>query len=373
MNELKTLPAVFAVGDCYQIMVMAKSEILFGVRVNGTDYFDHSNGIIRSSKVIHRVCVPMSQLDRAGEYTIFYRKIIERLPYYTTTEPPVEKTIKFYPVPTNRPINFYHLADTHGHFTKPAQSAKFFKDELDVLVLNGDIPDHSGSIENFDLIYRLCQDITKGEKPCIFSRGNHDTRGFYAEDIALYTPTDKGDSYFTFRLGNIWGIVLDCGEDKDDSCDAYGNTVCCHQFRLEQTRFIENVIKNANTEYLADGVQNRIVIVHHPFSYIPKPPFDIEKDIFKNWLALLEKIKPQVMISGHLHLTEFSEKGGHLDMLGQVCPVVVGARFEGPNGKRGELTDFIGSAITIDKESITVRFTNSEHKVLKTHTIKLND
>ena len=89
LPEFKTCPAVFAVGTDYQIMVPVKSDVLFWVTINGKDYFDHSNGIIRSSTRLHRVTVPSAELDRAGEYTVSYRKIIDRKPYFPETESPV--------------------------------------------------------------------------------------------------------------------------------------------------------------------------------------------------------------------------------------------------------------------------------------------
>ena len=90
-------------------------------------------------------------------------------------------------------------------------AAKAFGD-IDFLILNGDLPDHSGDIKNFTAIHRIVAEITDGEKPVVFSCGNNGMRGIYAENIEEHTPTDKGNSYYTFRLGSIWGMVLDCGE-----------------------------------------------------------------------------------------------------------------------------------------------------------------
>lgn len=361
LPEFKTCPAVFAVKNDYQIMVPVKSDLLFWVTVNGVNYYDHSNGIIRSSTRMHRVNVPMSELDSAGEYTVSYRKIIDRKPYFPETEDVKSAVYKFKPVSCEGAINIYHLSDTHGRFEKEAAAGEFFGDDIDLLILNGDVPDHSGKVENFDLIYRLCEHITAGSRPCIFSRGNHDTRGFYAENIADYTPTENGHSYFTFRLGKLWGIVMDCGEDKLDSHAEYGHTVCCHEFRLEETKYLENIIKHADEEYLADGVEYRIVIVHNPFSYTVEPPFDIEQDLFSKWLGLLgANVKPQAMISGHLHSVEVSMPGGRIDSKGQICPVIVGSR---QTKKEDGTPSFIGCAITLDGDNCDVKFTDSEHNV----------
>jgi len=76
--EFCTAPAVFAVNDEYQIMLPVKNELLMWVEVGGEKYFDEVNGIIRSSKNIHKFTVPMSELDKAGGYDVCYRKVIER-------------------------------------------------------------------------------------------------------------------------------------------------------------------------------------------------------------------------------------------------------------------------------------------------------
>lgn len=49
----------------------------------------------------------------------------------------------------------------------------------------------------------------------------------------------NGNTFYDFTLGDIAGIVLDCGEDKTDDHAEYGHTVACHGFRLRETRWLE--------------------------------------------------------------------------------------------------------------------------------------
>ncbi len=367
--EFCTTPAVFAVNNHYQIMVPVKSDLLFWVTVNNVDYYDHSNGIIRSSTRMHRVNIPMKELDLAGSYTVHYRKIIERKPYFPTSHDPVSATYPFYPIVPGKPIRIYHMSDTHGNFHVTSSTGSYFSDQIDLLILNGDIPDHSGDIQHFTLIYQLIEALTSGTRPTVFSRGNHDMRGFYAENLAEYTPTENGHSYYTFRLGPIWGMVMDCGEDKPDDYPSYGHTICCHQFRLEETAYLEDVIKHAGEEYLAEGISYRFIIVHNPFSYMDQPPFDIEGPLFKKWLNLLgEHIKPQLMIAGHLHQCNFSPIGSPMDSLGQACPVIVGSN---PILENNEMVEYIATALTIDGNQVDIAFTNSAREILKHQKIKL--
>ena len=359
--DIKSYPAVYAVSDEYQIISVFSCEALVWVELGGEKFFDDSNGIIRSARPVHKVSVPRDLLDSEKKYSVCYRKVIERKPYYTEAEEPIKIDFSFRPV-ENEKINIYHIADAHNKVASPIAAASFLGNELDLLVLNGDIPNHSGDIKNFDAIHEIAGEITKGELPVIFSRGNHDMRGIYAESIADYTPTDNGNSYFTFRLGDLWGLVLDCGEDKPDTSIEYGNTVCCEAFRRRETRFIEKVIKNAESEYLAYGVKKRIVICHDPFTYTPASPFDIEKELYTYWAKLIgENIKPNFMLCGHKHTTLVSYPGGELDNKGQPCPVVIGAN---PHKDVKDKDLFDGCAITYENDKVTVRFTNQDKEII---------
>lgn len=352
-------PVVYAVGDEYQIQVSVKQDTLMWCEVNGNEYFDDSCGILRSDTSTHRMTVPMGELDSAGCYTIRYRKMVERLPYFSRTDDVGEIAFPFRPVSDKKTIRLYHIADAHNRVAAPIAAAKFFPEGLDLLILNGDIPDHSGDIGNLAAIHIIAGEITRGEIPTVFSRGNHDMRGVCAEHFAEHTPTDRGNSYFTFRLGPLWGIVLDCGEDKPDTNPEYGNTIACHAFRRRETRFLRQVIANAASEYQAPGVRYRLVISHMPFSYVGKPPFDIEQDLYREWCRLLkEHVKPDLMISGHIHDLYVTRAGEALDHLGQPCPVVVGAR---PGQSEAE---YAGAAIALSRGNAEIWFTDQERKIL---------
>lgn len=351
---LKTAPAVFAVGNEYQIMVEVERESLMSVRVNDEIYYDESNGIMNSLSPIHRVSVPCEILNKAREYTVCIIPIIERKPYFTETEKQSEYTFKFNPVPENN-IRIYHLADAHNKISEPVNAAKCFG-KIDLLILNGDIINHSGEPERFSNIYEICAKITNGGIPVVFSRGNHDMRGNFAEKFADYTPSYNRKTYYTFKLGSIWGIVLDCGEDKIDSNAEYGFTVACHSFRKRQTEFIKKVIKNAENEYAQSDIKTKLVISHIPFTRKFEPPFDIEEDIYNEWSSLLkEYINPDLMLCGHTHKCVIDKIGGENDYHGQPCPVVVGSE---PSEEK-----FIGCGFIINDEKIEVIFNDNHGKV----------
>ncbi len=340
-----TFPTVFAVGNNYNIFVPFDAEVIMWVTVGDKVYYDDCNGILRSNTKMHRVELPMSVLDEIGEYTIIYKKMIERKPYFPTSEPERKLTVKFKPVSNSGDIHIYHIADAHNLVAEPIAAGCFWGDTLDLLVLNGDIPNHSGDIKNFNAICEIASGITKGQRPVVFARGNHDTRGIHAEDMPNYIPTMNGRTYYTFRVGCVWGLLLDCGEDKLDTDFEYGDTICFHQFRLAETEYLKQIIKNAEHEYAAEGVTHKLVISHIAFTYIDKFPFDIEQELYGEWARLMrEYIKPDLILYGHYHCVKISKVGSDFDSQGQPCTAIIGSKpiFDKENGN-----GFIGCAITL--------------------------
>ncbi len=355
----KRTPAVFAVGNTYQIMIPVKKETLMHVKIGEHEFYDHVNGTLRSNTDIHRITVPQKLLDEKKEYTVCYRVVKKRKPYFTNTEDLKEAVFSFYPV-TNSDTKAFLIADTHNKATPAVTAAKCFEEkygEIDFLILARDIPSDSGKTENFDTIYEIAEQLTGGSKPIVYAKGNHDLRGICAEKAEEYAPQLNGKSYFTFKIGNIWGISLDCGEDKDDSHEEYGYTVCCRQFRNEETEFIKDTIKNANNEYLSESVRHKIVVCHNPFYENYAPPFNIEKEIYGEWCALLKKdIKPHIMLCGHLHEIMVKEAEKEQNGLTPPCKVIVGAKpFKTAMGK----DCFVGTGLFFTNNGIKYVFTDN--------------
>lgn len=358
---IKNSPAVFAVGKTYQIMVEVQGEALVSVKIGKKTYYDEANGVMKSLLPVHRVIVPMKELDDEKEYVVCIRPVIRRKAYFTKTKEPFELRYDFRPVPEEN-IRAYHISDAHNRVKEPVEAAKAFGD-IDFLILNGDVIDHSGKIQNFSNIYEICSAVTKGNIPVVFSRGNHDMRGKFAERFSEYVPCQKGKTYYTFKLGSVWGLVLDCGEDKADSDLEYGFTVACHSFRERQTDYIMKVIENAEKEYENKEVKIKLIVVHNPFTQQLEPPFDIEADVYRRWSFLLkEYIKPDLMICGHTHKHGVSFVGGENDHLGQPCPVIIASE---PQKNR-----FIGGGFVINEKQIKVIFTDSNGKIFMTETIE---
>ena len=352
----KTYPAVYAVGDRYIITVAVNEPCTMWVRIGDREYFDDSNGILRTASLTHKVEFPAKVLDEAKEYTLYFRKVIERKPYFSQMDEVGEFSAKFRPLEGDS-IRIFHIADAHNRVAGPVNAAKA-DGEHDLLVLNGDIPNHSGNIEYFAAIHCIAGEITKGEYPVIFSRGNHDMRGIYAENIQDHTPTDNGKSYFSVRIGSLWALVLDCGEDKPDGNDEYGHTICCADFRRRQTEYIEKIISDSANEYLADGVKHRIIISHIPFNSHYNPPFNIEEERYAYWCKLIkENIKPDFMLCGHIHTCKVMKVEDENNDACRPCTVIAASKpFKGSE-------NIVCGSIVVSDNSASIKFVDSEGEV----------
>ena len=321
MSLLLASPSVFVVGRDYWVCALTSAECTMGVNVGGIMHWDHSNGTLRSRRILHEGCylhmarVPQAALDAIGSYELVLRRIIERKPYFTECGEVERRAFAFRPVVAKPELRIVNLADAHNLVDAPVAAGRHFGDALDLLVLNGDIPNHSGDVRYFEAIYQIAGQITGGACPCVFARGNHDMRGNSAELLADHVPTDHGLPYFTFRAGPVWGIVLDAAEDKPDDFPEYGHTICAHDFRLEEDAFLDRVIATRDWK----GAALRLVISHKPLANEIHPPFDIEKDLYRSWCAKLKAVKPHLHLSGHLHECFVERPGGSHDDYGLPC------------------------------------------------------
>lgn len=315
-------PAVYLYEGEYHILVKTTLPTILWVKVGDRCFYDHSGGILRSDVRVHRCLIPQRLLDEAKEYTVCYRRVFDRTAYFPKIAEEQQETYVFRPAMGSK-AKFFHIADVHSK-TDPAKAAAGFIDRIDGLILNGDVPDDCGVELGGKALLDFIGEVGKGEIPTIFVRGNHDTRGAFAEHLEDYIPHKEGRTYFTAQLGDLWILALDCGEDKPDDHVAYNGINCFHHYRLEETEWLKKVV--AEGAYKDPSIKHRWVICHHPFSSVLEPPFDIELDIYKEWCSLIKEIGPEVMICGHMHQSGHFLPGGRHDMLGQPCPICIGGR-----------------------------------------------
>ena len=117
-----------------------------------------------------------------------------------------------------------------------------------------------------------------------------------------YFPTPTGMPYYAIKRGPVFFIFLDGGEDKPDDCIEYYGTAFGDDYRAEQAKWLESVVKSDEFKNAA----YRIVVCHIP------PVGDTwhgPQHAKKLWLPILNKCGIALMLCGHLHSHKFHDRG----------------------------------------------------------------
>ena len=299
INKLDLYPTVYAVEDEYQIIFTTTTDATVWIEVGEDTYYDLYAGSQKSESKVHKVSLPMSALDEAKAYTIHIQQILMRGPYGGYKGREKSYDFNFRPVDTSDGFDYYSISDIHGKRDAAIHVGSYLKDKLDVLFILGDVSSFLEKKVDIELIGRVAYGITKGEIPVVYARGNHETKGVLADQLYRYVGSKNEKFYFTFRLGPIWGVVLDGGEDHLDDWWEYYGLAHFEKYRDEQTEFLETIIANKNEEYQAPGVQFKIALCHFAIPYVHRSGF--LADIKANWTELLNEIDIDVHYCGHEH------------------------------------------------------------------------
>ena len=345
-------PAVYAVGGNYCVTLIPAARCVVWCRVGENTYYDDFNGVFRSERLLHQVYVPAEELEKAESYTVGYRCFAERLSDWNKPTAEGEVTFRFRPVRAENP-RFYLISDVHGRKGSGIAAAQAFG-KIDFLIVNGDMHGNCMTLESLLMDHFIAAALTGGEIPAVFLRGNHDMRGPWPERAEECIPLDGGKTYFTFRLGPVWGVALDCGEIRVDEHEKHGGVVCCHAMRLRETQWLRELTARGAEEFDAPGVKYRLAVSHVNFTDVLLPPFDIEEELYGQWAGLLrEHIRPDCLLFGHQHKNHVTLPGSPRDRFGQSAPAIVA----GVPSKTDPLA-FSGAGITLSPEFIDADYTD---------------
>lgn len=255
----------------------------------GTDYtvYDEVGGNILTLDTIHAVRVPKKHIDN-NEYVYHSQFVRTKLAYDAIKGKTIDsKPVKFRGYNGESAVNALVLSDIHGEPNPVKKAIKNFDSEPSLLILNGDIVSEMVNKTDFLKILDYAHMFSNGEIPVAYVRGNHEPRGEFAPEMIKYFRTTTGGLYYTFNYGPVWSVVLDSGEDKEDSHEEYSGLVDFKTYLNEETKWLKNV-KPDNSQY-------KICIVHQPL-------MDVQNG--GQWLGMLAGMGIDASVSGHLHRLE---------------------------------------------------------------------
>ena len=169
--------------------------------------------------------------------------------------------------------------------------------------------------------------------PVIYVRGNHETRGRSAADLADYLGYDH--FYYTTSLGEYVFVVLDSCEDKEDSHPEYGGMVDYENYRRSMVEWLETV---ESTE------ENTVALCH-------SAEICIEPELSQRALSKLNALDVSLLAAGHEHVLDFDGSGdypvfvdGGVDAVGKGSYVASIMRLS-PNGIELQSADTNGEIL----------------------------
>lgn len=301
-------------------------SVVFATSDTGTGYveyeydeesyrvYDQNNGRILGSSTIHSINVPYEHLDN-NSYSVGSTRVYEEYAYGGRNGRTIESEEYLFTPCRGETQTYLCISDWHTH-TDAAKDAIAHTGEFDAVLMMGDaVPGLQYEEEAAVYIVQFGGDISGGTKPIIYTRGNHETRGAYASELADALGLDR--FYGTVQAGDYRFVVLDSAEDKTDDHPEYGGLADYGAYRKEITEWVETLTEGGRT----------VVLCHAPEIFI-------EQDLTDRTVTALRGIGATMMISGHLHTCYLDENG----------PVYVDGGFNG--GK------YIASRVTLSPDGI---------------------
>ena len=217
-----------------------------------------------------------------------------------------------------------------------------FVENYDFLVLIGDLISDVETFDDANFNNKVAYNITKGEIPVVYARGNHDVKGRYSQELDRFVGSKDGHFYFNFYFDNVYGIVLDIGEDHDDDWWEYYGTSHYDEYRKAQIDFLEDEIDKKNY----DNYEYHLVACHIPVVFVNTRHNHVE--VKEQMTSLLNQMDIDMFLCGHQHELMIFEPG-------LVTPNT--ELHYNPNYKsgtnKGYLTDFNFPSFIVSKQGFT--------------------
>lgn len=291
-------PVVFECGNENYCIVWATSTKGSGYveyTYNGEEkiLWDERSGVISTDDTVHKVVVPKNELQ-GNTYKVGSQYVAFKYGYSASKGKTVEsKEYNFKGIEKEDDINILCISDIHYMEKEMYKSLEYFKETSpDLIAYLGDVTSDLITKEQFaDYILKDAHDLSGGEIPVVYARGNHETRGEFASQLVDCFAMETDELYYTFEFGPLSAIVLDSGEDKEDDHPEYSGLVDFATYREQHFKWLENLDKS---EF--EDSKYKIVFSHNP---------NLGNHFGKDWTVPLKNLEMDLIVGGHYHKSDF--------------------------------------------------------------------
>jgi len=208
--------------------------------------------------------------------------------------------------PRKSTASFVSISDTHESVARiDSIMQKVDWSKTDFLVHTGDA--FNGVTSEAQVWDRWLTPMIKGGlsrgKPLIFARGNHDTRGGFARELTEHVPIEEGRFYYTRDIGPLHLLVIDTGEDKDDTTQVYARLNLMQEYRAKELAWLRQHTQSSTRLHEAPF---RVVVMHQPhWGWLGG---DNERERAA-WTAAANEARVDLVIAGHRHRFSLTPAG----------------------------------------------------------------
>ncbi|MFN8240913.1 MAG: metallophosphoesterase family protein [Bacteroidales bacterium] len=266
-----------------------------------------TSGIINAGGVVHKVRLEglkpgttysyklnSVQILKYQAYRIYYGDTLNTATLNFTTYPESPENVRFLVI-NDVHENSGKLSSYLKNTTLPGNSLVFFNgDMVDFLQDPGQL--FAGFIDTARRYFA-------SSVPFYYVRGNHETRGYRAREIADYFDNPGKSYYYSFDIGKTHFIVLDCGEDKPDNNRYYYGLADYDTYRKEELDWLRADVAGSSFR----NAEKRIVIVHFPILKQDNQGYGM-KFLADNFGPVLQKAGINLMISAHTHRNSYYDR-----------------------------------------------------------------
>ncbi|MGO1786129.1 MAG: metallophosphoesterase family protein [Sphingobacterium sp.] len=290
------------IGAVFNAPCFARVELLDETNKVTNTIYQVEDGMRNSNSQNFLFRVPVAEL-RAIRYRVVAKEVLKFEAYDIQYGATVQSEIIQAPLAreNQEEIHCLVLNDIHEHVASYSELiAKSQLPSTDLLFLNGDSFHYVSS--EADLTEKLLKplgQVLAGQTPYVMVRGNHETRGNFARQYKRYFDYPEGKFYHSFKLGPVYWIVLDSGEDKPDTHEVYAGTVDYDSYRLEQRAWLQRKLQSTERKSAA----HTIVVTHIPFHH--SDDWHGTAHNYDCFHDVLQAHQVDAVLSGHTHQYAF--------------------------------------------------------------------
>lgn len=259
----------------------------------------NEHGLVDAYTTAHKVLISGLQPGKTYKYRVVSKEFLQFKPYEVIYGDSIVSPIYQFETldPNKSSFSFIQLSDIHEHAARLDTMLQAVDwENIDLVFYTGDAIDYfEEESQIFDGFLDMSVQHYATEKPLVYIRGNHETRGRYARRLMDFFPTESQRYYYSFNQGPVHFIVMDSGEDKEDEHPVYADLVDFDPYREAQAEWLKQDVQSEAFK----RATFRVALFHiPPYGERHRHGEDHLTDL---WAPVFNEAGIDLMLCGHRH------------------------------------------------------------------------